>query len=72
MHPDARAVLENARQRHIRKLRAFRQAKGVAEEPEGMRHAKDPWNDIVPFDEMRLYLSQAARETLRRLKHGKG
>ncbi len=71
MHPDARAVLENARQRHIRKLRAARQAKGVAEEPEGTRHDTDPWNDIVRFDEMRLHLSQAARETLRRLKHGK-
>ncbi len=74
MHPDAAQALLNASSRASRKARRVRravQANGVAGEPEGTKHVKDPWNTMWSEKEMRLHMSYAARETLGRLKHGK-
>lgn len=73
MSPLAQAVLRNAQERHVRALRSGRrkaaQAKAIEEEPEGHRHKADPWNTTLKFDEMRLYMCESARATLKELKN---
>ncbi len=65
-------VMLNAMNRHKQVVRHGRrlaaQARAIQDEPEGTKHRKDPWNSIEAYKDMRLHLSDGARETLRRLK----
>ena len=67
-------VMLNAMLRHKKAVkrgkRLAAQARAIQDEPEGTRHKIDPWNDQHAYKDMRLYLSDGARETLRRLKNG--
>lgn len=60
--------IANARGKRKAKARRAAQAAEIRENPEGYRSKEKPWNDIVPYAGMRLYLSEGARETLRMLK----
>ena len=67
-------VMMNAMARHKEAVKRGRrkaaQARAIQEEPEGHRHTKDPWNDVLPYKDMRLHMCDSARETLRRLRNG--
>ncbi len=67
-------VMLNAQSRFKQALKRGRrlaaQARAIQDEPEGTKHTKDPWNDVHAYKDMRLHLSDGARETLRRLKNG--